>query len=1123
MTTAENTPKPPVRIDVWRVAYVVLIVLALITRLPGLGDRAVSHDETTHAKYSWNLYSGAGFRHDPLMHGPLLFEVTAILFGFFGVSDFTARLYAALAGVALVAAPWLLRKWTGRLGALLTSVMVLISPLITYYSRYARHDIPLLLFITLLLWVILEYLDAGDGGTRWLVWMGVLFALVFATKENAYIYTAIFLALMALPLVWQVVTTQWEDGSMARVVLGLLAIALLCASVFAVAYRQSTAMPEGVDSDETVPAWGRVALGAAALAGAGALAGVVRGVGERRIRRLRLFDVLLVLGTFTLPLGSALLMSMIAGVDMAAFYPALMSTKFGGIPLGTTIAAFSTLAISLAASVAIGLWWDRRRWPVIALAYYAVFFLLYSTFFTYGWGVLSGLVGGLAYWIAQQDVQRGSQPWYYYAMLQGLYEYLPLLVSLVGGVWAILQATADSGKAEAPSGKVQSGRVTELRVIGTRLKALWPVFLTGWAALSWVFYIIAGEKMPWLLVHITYPHILLAAWFLGRSMASWDLARLLGGKGWLVPVCLLCVALAWGPMRQLPGAVDEILKAGVAAESLEVAVAQLQPLGKGLGGVVGVVLCGGLLVWIVYELGPGRSLRLAGLTLLLVLAGLTVRTTVMAAYINDEMATEYLVYAHSTPDVKEVLAQIEEISWRTTGTPDQIKVAYGKETAWPFYWYMYSRYPNNYYFETPEADRLLDCPVILAERDEWEKVEAITGADYDSYDYRHIWWPVEDYKNKTWADVAEILGDRDRRKAIWDIVWKRDYGRYARVRNPDNPFTTETWPHRSEFRLYVRRDVADAAWAYEASGDGVAEAQEGDAAGAVPLQDHERSVVPVTTMPLTGAVPGGLAVAPDGTLYVADPEGHRIWHLARTGAPLAVIGGYGVEAGQFHTPSDVAVDTAGNIYVADTWNHRVQKLGPTGEPLLAWGRYAKVTTNDLAGWGGFYGPRGIDVGPEGHVYVADTGNSRVQVFDSMGEVVRVFGTAGTELGQLREPVGIAAGEGGEVFVTDSWNHRIQVFDAGGFPLRQWDVVPWGSLGIADRPYLAVTADAVLATDPAYGRLLVFDKFGELQWALRDESVSTTPVGVELVADGVVVSDSAGAQLLVYPLGGDARP
>ncbi len=1133
--TIETAPGHRTKPDIWKVAYIALILLALMTRLYALGDRAVSHDETTHAKYSWNLYSGSGFRHDPLMHGPLLFEATAFFFGLFGVSDFTARLYSALAGVALVAAPWLLRRWMGRLGALLASVMVLVSPTITYYSRYTRHDIPMLLFITLLLWTILQYLDRDSGGGRWLIWMGVFFALIYATKENAYMYTALFVALLALPLVRQLFVVRWAQRSRVRLVVALLVLALVLGGVFILAYRTAQVVAEGLSNDEigavVIPIWGRLALGCAVLSASGALVGLVRGVGEAQIRRLRLFDVLLVLGTFTLPLGSALLMNLIAGVDMTLFYQALMSANFSSVPMPSLVGAFATLIIALGVSVAVGLWWDRRRWPLIALAYYGLFSVLYSTLFTYGWGVLSGLVGGLAYWISQQDVNRGSQPWYYYGMLGALYEYLPLLVSSAGIVWiAVREMKQLLSRAGARTKSAGRADVAPTAIAGL-LPRLWPLFLAGWAVLSWGAYLAAGEKMPWLLVHIAYPHILLAAWFLGKMFTGSALRNMFTGSGWLVPVSLVFGALAWGAFRQSSGALQQLFQQSLAAESLELVVAQLQPLGKAIGGLAGILLFSGLLFSAVSAVGLRRSLQLGALTVVALLGGLTVRTMVMAAFINDELASEYIVYAHSTPDVKEVLDQVEEISWRLTGTPDQIQVAYGKETAWPFYWYMYTRFPNNYYFDAPEPERLLASPVIIAAQSEWESVEAITGADYDSYDYRHIWWPVEDYKNLTWEQIRRILAEPERREAIWDIVWKRDYTRYAKLRNPDDPFTLITWPHRVEFRFYVRRDLATQIWAYQVEAGEIQVTDGGDTAptgesvaSEVPLEACEQPAVAVTHVSLEGASPQGLAVAPDGSVYVADAADHLIWHMTLAGDIVDVWGGYGTAPGKFNEPADVAVDADGNVYVADTWNHRIQKFAPDtvgfdGEPLASWGRFAKVTANDAAGWGAFFGPRGIDVGPEGNVYVTDTGNNRVQVFDAQGKFLRLFGVAGDGDGQLREPVGIAVGANGEVFVADTWHRRIQVFNSGGFFARAWDVPSWAGLRLDDRPQLAVTADSVIATDPVYQRILIYDLAGELRYAMRDSTASPVPSGVDVTADGVVVSDRAQSQLVIYPLDG----
>ena len=74
------------------VAYPALVIAALVARLWDLGSRAMHHDESLHALYSYNLAVGDGYRHDPMMHGPFQMEATAGLFLLLGDSDFTARL-----------------------------------------------------------------------------------------------------------------------------------------------------------------------------------------------------------------------------------------------------------------------------------------------------------------------------------------------------------------------------------------------------------------------------------------------------------------------------------------------------------------------------------------------------------------------------------------------------------------------------------------------------------------------------------------------------------------------------------------------------------------------------------------------------------------------------------------------------------------------------------------------------------------------------------------------------------------------------------------------------------------------------------------------------------------------
>ncbi|NLG26333.1 MAG: hypothetical protein GX557_00350, partial [Chloroflexi bacterium] len=82
-------------------------------------------------------------------------------------------------------------------------------------------------------------------------------------------------------------------------------------------------------------------------------------------------------------------------------------------------------------------------------------------------------------------------------------------------------------------------------------------------------------------------------------------------------------------------------------------------------------------------------------------------------------------------------------------------------------------------------------------------------------------------------------------------------------------------------------------------------------------------------------------------------------------------------------------------------------------------------------------PKGVAVDANGLVYVADTFNHRVQVYDAGGSLVRQWGSQGSAAGQFSEPWGIGVAPNGDVYVADTWNHRIQVFGADGAYKRMW--------------------------------------------------------------------------------------
>ncbi len=204
------------------------------------------------------------------------------------------------------------------------------------------------------------------------------------------------------------------------------------------------------------------------------------------------------------------------------------------------------------------------------------------------------------------------------------------------------------------------------------------------------------------------------------------------------------------------------------------------------------------------------------------------------------------------------------------------------------------------------------------------------------------------------------------------------------------------------------------------------------------------------------------------SLFVVDSQNHRVQKFDKNGKLLLTFGRLGSSHGDFNKPMDVALDKRGNIYVADAGNDRIQKFDPSGKFLQEWGKFARRRGTELSnpvsvaysdeGFGGIYvlsspecrvqkydidgnllktwpmhqkgegalcGPSRIRIEPRKYtVYIADTENDRVILFDRDGEY----------LGELKEgkvpfrkPAGLSVGErfGEEVLVADTGNHLIQ--------------------------------------------------------------------------------------------------
>ena len=166
-----------------------------------------------------------------------------------------------------------------------------------------------------------------------------------------------------------------------------------------------------------------------------------------------------------------------------------------------------------------------------------------------------------------------------------------------------------------------------------------------------------------------------------------------------------------------------------------------------------------------------------------------------------------------------------------------------------------------------------------------------------------------------------------------------------------------------------------------------------------------------------------IAFGPDGNLYLADENNHRISKFTSEGHFLDCWGEFGDAVGQINRPSGLAFAPDGTVVIADSLNHRIQRFTADGSSLDAWGEPGH-------GPGQFNMPWAVAVDSSGAVYVSDWRNDRVKKFERDGRLVAEFDGRDGGNGFSR-PNGLAVDGQGRIYVCDWWNDRVQVLDAAG--------------------------------------------------------------------------------------------
>tara|TARA_B100000029_G_scaffold505729_1_gene586932 strand:- start:16078 stop:17976 length:1899 start_codon:yes stop_codon:yes gene_type:complete len=418
----------------------VLIALsAFILRIIDLDVRAIHHDESLHALYSWVFMKEMIYIHDPMTHGPFQFHIIALFYRLFGDSDFVTRLPSAVFGSLLVLTPLLFRRLLGNYGVVFAALFFALSPSLVYYSRFARNDLFIALWTVLIICSILRYREKRNF--VWLLVLACSLSFSFATKETTFLTSAIILLYLSFLLTYRLFLSHSE-----KTVFSTLRV--ICALIVAPFFWLTTLL---------MP-----------------------------IKRFRLrtslsdpdYDLFIIIGTLTATqLAAAIKIPL-------AWIPIIIPDE------SMNIFKLSVIALLMIGVLFVGIYWNYRKWLVCFVVFSVTYFLLFTTLLTNLNGIESGLWGSLDYWIDQQEVNRGEQPWFYYIVMLPIYELFLVGIGLFGAAYFVLKKDRD------------------------------VIFLAWWFLGTFICLTFAGEKMPWLLVHLTVPLVFLTAKMLGSLLDS---------------------------------------------------------------------------------------------------------------------------------------------------------------------------------------------------------------------------------------------------------------------------------------------------------------------------------------------------------------------------------------------------------------------------------------------------------------------------------------------------------------------------------------------------------------------------------------------------------------------------
>ena len=762
------------RLNSRMIIIILIFAFAFVTRLYNIQEKAIMHDESMFTYYSLFLAQNGNYVYRPILHGPLLEEMTALMFQVFGDTTYTMRLFPAICGILIMFVILGFRSRLGKNGLIAALALVALSPFLMFYARFCRNDMPFALFSILTFYLYWKFFREGKGLT--LVFAIISSMMLICIKENQLIYfftVYTFAGLLFLVDFFKQGWNSWKKRKERKprpsrslkpgpfslrplCLLSLIAgIGFYVMGHFAnyadlkglgflgvVAYLVISFWFYFRDVREEDPKKAEIQLSSYWAIGINSLAltffmwmlyvDLFSGLGEFAFKAHRVLLIFI--------FWYALLLVFDLGIRKNWGEDNLLRRFF--------------------------LYFGENYWYFLIGIFVSsiLYIILFTTWFRNPESPLSLYKKTFAYWAGQHKEHRIKGEFHFYLPLMAIYN-IPALLIIIGGsiallwknkwmrwivfpayilIWLALGAQLASLSEETwkliddkihMTSWVHFFLFISIGFFGTILtiQFLWKkerfnAFLVYWSMGSFLGYSYAGEKVPWVTVHIMLPVLLLCAVYIKKLWKTGFFKR---------------TAVAW------------------------------------------------YVIFILF-------------------AAWNFRNAIMVSFVNHSNIAERMIYSHAPMDVPKLADEIEHISFQL-GTEDKARILVKGWAVWPMRWYL--RDMDWTEWEKPETT---EFPMVILDYDKATSIKNITD-NYHISKYTVIqWWVPEmlSFKKlfniwkgiipKQYAGQYNVGEDVKKSKEEWKKIW--DYMIHRKTYECDDP-----WPSVSTQKIAfcVRKNILE--------------------------------------------------------------------------------------------------------------------------------------------------------------------------------------------------------------------------------------------------------------------------------------------------------------------------